>query len=122
MSMVLRAPAPAFVTAMILPDPNFDDSEAAQNSVATLFTKDGTLYTYVKSNARSKLHYDLTLDRMKAEELSAFIQAYYRAPVQIVNHKGEVWNVYFLSNPFEFEDASARVSNITLEFEGTKVT
>jgi hypothetical protein len=119
MSLVLRAPAPAFVTTTVLPDPNLNDSESPQQSLTALYAKDGTMYTYVKSNARSKLHYELTLDRMKAEELSAFIQAYYRAPLQIINHKGEVWNVFFASQPFEFEDE--HWVNITLEFEGTRV-
>lgn len=116
--LILQAPYPGIATTTVLPDPNFDDSEALNQSVTTLYAKDGTVYTYVKSSARSKLHYDLTLDRMKAEELFAFIQSYYRAPLLLTNHKGEQWSVVFASNPFEYEGAPANVADITLEFEG----
>lgn len=128
MSLILQAPVPAIQTTTVLPNPNFGDSEAPRSTVAMQQSMNGTLYTYVKSNARSKLQYSLTLSRMKALELRAFILAYYRAKIRLTNHKGEVWDVYFTSNPFEFSgkgrssDPGDSMVDITLEVEGTLVT
>lgn len=126
--MILQAPVPSLTTTVLLPNPQFGDGETPTHSVAMKQSMNGTLYAYVKSNARSKLQYNLTLSRMKALELRAFIQAYYRAKVRLTNHKGEVWDVYFTINPFEFtsKDRSSDPGNstmeISLEFEGTLVT
>src|SRR5258708_1520749 len=103
MSLILRAPYPHLTTTTLLPSPEFSDSEAARQTMQASQAMDGTLYTYVKSNARSKLQYALTLSRAKALELRAFVLSYYRATVLLTNHKGETWNVKFTSNPFEFE-------------------
>src|ERR1700674_5430285 len=128
MSLTLQAPLPALTTTTVLPSPNFSDNQARKHTVEMRQSMNGHLYSYVKSNARSKLQYSLTLSRMKALELRAFIQAYYRAKVRLTNHKGEVWEVYFTSNPFEFSTASKSsapggvTEDIVLEFEGTLVT
>jgi hypothetical protein len=70
------------------------------------------------------LQYSLTLSRMKALELRAFILAYYRATIKLTNHKGEVWYVQFTANPFAFSGKERsnlpgnEMSDITLEVEG----
>lgn len=126
--MILQAPLPLPSTTTILPSPNLGDGEAPRPTIDIKQSMNGVLYTYVKSNARSKLQYSLTLSRMKALELRAFIAAYYRAQIRLTNHKGEVWDVYFTVNPFEFSGTSRSsgpgnsVMDITLEFEGTLVT
>lgn len=126
--IILQAPLPLIQTVTILPNPEFNDSEAGRSTVQVLQAMDGTLYSYVKSNTRAKLNYTLNVTRMKALELRAFVSAYYRAGIQLTNHKGEVWNVRFTSNPFEFSGDSRATGqpgnekmSITLEFEGTKV-
>lgn len=129
MSFQLAAPVPGIQTISVLPSPAFNDREAGRRTVESQRAMDGTLRTYVKSSERQKLSYTFNLTRMKALELRAFIRSYYRATIQITNHKGDVWHVKFVSDPFEFETVSRaggqpgneRVS-ITLELEGTKVS
>jgi hypothetical protein len=128
MSLILQAPYPAITTTSLFPSPIFGDGEIPKHSIDIKQSINGTLYSYVKSNARSQLQYSLTLSRMKAEELRAFIQAYYRAKVQLTNHKGEVWVGNFTSNPFEFStDGKSSMpgganQTITLDFEGEMLT
>lgn len=129
MSLKLQAPVPSLQTTIILPSPQFSDSEAPQGTIDIKRSINNTLYTYVKSNSRSKLTYTLILSRMAALELRAFILAYYRATIRLTNHKGEVWDVKFTSNPSEFSgkgrassDPGQETVEITLEFEGTRVS
>jgi len=119
--MKIQAPVPNIETTTVLPSPKFSDSQSPQNEVDVKQSMNGTLYSYVKSNARHQLRYDLTLSRMKALELRAFIQSYYRAKIRLTNHLGEVWDGYLTSNPFEFNGAARGVTTITLEFEGILV-
>ncbi len=128
MSLILQAPYPALTTTSVFPNPNFSDNAAQRHSVSVTEAMNGTAYSYVKSNARSKLNYTLTLSRMKALELRAFILAYYRAKLLLTNHKGETWLVHFTINPFDFTgkaraagDPGDETQDITLEFEGTQV-
>jgi hypothetical protein len=74
----------------------------------------------VKKPGIKKLVYSFVLSRLKAEELKAFVAAYYRAPILLKNHKGELWQVHFTSNPFDFAYASRESVKIDLEFQGTK--
>lgn len=126
--MILQAPMPNPQATTVLPNPQFGDGETPAHTIDVKQSMNGTLYSYVKSNARSKLQYTLTLSRMKALELRAFILAYYRAQIRLTNHLGEVWDVYFTVNPFEFNSKSKSSApggatiEITLEMEGTLVT
>lgn len=128
MTLILQAPVPLLTTTTVLPSPEFGDGEIPKHSIDVKQSMNGTLYSYVKSNARSQLQYSLTLSRMKALELRAFILAYYRAKVRLTNHKGEVWDGYFTSNPFEFstDSKSSQPGNasltITIDFDGTRVS
>lgn len=128
MTLILQAPVPLLTTTTVLPSPQFGDGEIPKHSISVMQSMNGTTYSYVKSNARSQLQYSLTLSRMKALELRAFILAYYRAKVRLTNHKGEVWDGYFTSNPFEFstDGKSSMPGNaeqtITIDFDGTRVS
>lgn len=118
--VILQAPVPAIQTTTVLPNPRLNDSEAQTHTVeAPKFALDGTMYGHVKSNTRSKLQYIFQLHRLKALELRAFVSSYYRATIRLTNHKGEVWQVKLVSNPFEFETASrGEFVEIVLECEG----
>jgi hypothetical protein len=126
--MILQAPMPTPQTTTVLPNPQFGDGETPSHTIDVKQSMNGTTYSYVKSNARSKLQYTLTLSRMKALELRAFIVAYYRAQIRLTNHLGEVWDVYFTVNPFEFNSKNKSSApggatiDITLEMEGVLVT
>lgn len=124
--ITLQAPLPNPNATTVLPNPMFGDAQLPQRKLSIKRAMDGTVYTYVKSNARNKLQYSFRLSRMKALELRAFIQSYYRTKVRLTNHKGEVWIVYFTTNPFEFMvDGAAswpgrEYVTVTLEFEGVQ--
>jgi hypothetical protein len=118
--IILQAPYPALQTTSLLPNPQFGDSEAPQQSMNIRRAMDGTRRTYVKTNQLSKLHYEFMLLRPKALEVRAFIESYYYAEILLTNHKNEVWLVHFATVPFELTD-DQRIT-IVLEFEGTKLS
>lgn len=126
--MILQAPVPTLTTTTLLPSPNFGDGETPRSTAEIQQSMNGTLQSYVKSNNRSKLQYSLNLSRMKALELRAFINSYYRATIRLTNHKGEVWDVKFTANPFDFtsKSRSSYPGNsqveITLELEGLLIS
>ncbi len=124
--LILQAPYPGLASTTVLPDPQFNDAQAMQHGVTIQRAMDGTRYTHVHTtDSRHKLTYQFSLSRMKALELRAFIQAFFRSQVRLTNHKGEIWRVWFVNNPFEF-DAVERaggypgdeMSAVTLECEG----
>lgn len=118
--IILQAPWPKVETTTILRSPQFNDVQARQNTINIKRAMDGTKTTYVKTtNSRYKLTYQFLISRMKGLELRAFIQSYYGSKIKLVNHKGEIWIVNFISNPFAFETiGSPEDMTITLEFEG----
>ena len=123
--MILQAPYPNVVTTTVMPDPEFNDGDAQRHSVDIKRSMNGTRRTYIKSNARRQLVYQFSMSKMKALELRAFIMAYYRAKILVVNHLGDRWLVNLTNNPFEFDSGSRaggwpgdEMVNITLEFEG----
>lgn len=129
MTFILQAPVPSLTTTTQLPDPKFDDSIALQSTVDVKYAMDGTRRTYVKSTDRGKLSFTFLLTRMKALEVRAFVQSYYRAKLRITTHRGEVWDVYFATNPFDFSGDSraagspgGEMSSVSLVFEGTRVS
>ena len=116
----LQAPYPAIQTTSVLPDPQFSDTQNAQQSISINRTIDGTRYSYVKKPGIKKLVYHFSLSRMKAEELKAFIGSYYRAQILLTNHKGERWVVWFTANPFDFAFKANDTVEIDLEMQGAK--
>jgi len=124
--MILQAPWPGLTTTTVLPNPQFNDMQARQHGVTIKRAMDGTRYTYVHTtDSRHKLTYQFTMSRKKALELRAFVRAYYRSQIRLTNHKGEVWRVWFINNPFEFETTGREgpqpgqeTVSLTVECEG----
>ena len=124
--LMLQAPLPGLVATTILPNPQINDAQAKQHTVTIKRAMDGTCYTHVQTtDGRHKLTYQVNLSRMKALELRAFVTAYFSSQIRLTNHKGEVWRVWFTSNPFEFdtlERAGGQPGDelvaITIECEG----
>jgi len=103
MSFILKAPYPAVRTTTLLPSPEWGDSKALTGTVSTMRTMDGTLYTYVQSrDGRRKFNWQFNIARNKALELRAFITSYIGKTIQVIDHDGDEWIGYFMSNPFEF--------------------
>lgn len=121
MTVILRAPALSPETTSVLPNPELADVENSQKSLFIKRAMDGTKRTYVRKSPNRLLTYTFRLQRPKLLELEAFIRAYHSQKILMTNHKGEVWNVFFTSNPFEF--GIDRIDNdgvITLNLEGIK--
>lgn len=88
----LRAPFPTLQTMMVLPNPEFGDSEAPQNKVNVRRAMDGTMYSYVQSGAgNTELDYELSLTRLKALEFAAFVRSYQAFQIQLTDHLDKVW-------------------------------
>lgn len=88
----LRAPYPTLQTMMVLPNPEFGDSEASQDKVSVRRAMDGTMYSYVESaQGNTELDFDLKLTRMKALELIAFMRSYQASTIQLTDHLDKVW-------------------------------
>lgn len=127
----LQAPLPSLQTAIVLPNPQFSDSENRMLVVTRKRAMDGTRYTYVKRKGETRLIWPFQLTRNKGLELRAFILAYFASTIRVEDHHGRVWTGRFLSNPFEFstpEAARPAISPmprgesqvIQIEFEGVE--
>jgi len=122
MSLLLQAPLPTLQTTLSLPNPQVDDVEARKHSIDIFRAIDGTKRTSVRANDRSLLTYNLTLDRIKAEGLKAFLRAYSRAQIRLRDHKNQTWEGFLTANPVEFAQAGRHRLSVQLQFEGSKVS
>ncbi|KPK53357.1 MAG: hypothetical protein AMS22_07535 [Thiotrichales bacterium SG8_50] len=121
----LRAPYPSLQVTLVLPSPKFSDSVGLTSTMQISRAMDGTSYTYVKSRGgRKRLQWDFTVARNKALELRVFINAYYRLPIQVIDHDSNIWIGYLVNNPFESTGSGravrfpgGEVMDLTLEFE-----
>lgn len=122
MSLILQAPVPGINTTTVLPSPELTDVKKRQHELVIFRSINGTKKTSVKSNPRRQLNYDLKLDRMKAEELKRFIQAFFASKIRLTDPDGGVWEGYFTANPFEFAQPERHGLVLPLQFEGTQVS
>ncbi len=121
MTVILKAPAISPETVTILPNPELADVENSQKSLFIKRAMDGTKRTYVRRSPNRLLTYVFRLQRLKMLELEAFVRSYQSQGIWMTNHKGEMWTVQFVSNPFEFGiDRRQNDGVITLNLEGFK--
>ncbi len=77
---------------MVLPNPQFGDTQAPQDKVNVRRAMDGTMYSYVQSaQGNSELDYELSITRMKALEFIAFVRSYQASTMELTDHLGKVW-------------------------------
>jgi hypothetical protein len=120
--IVLQAPHYLIQTTTILPNPDYEDAEGLASALITKTARDGTLYTYVRSNQRRILSYEWFLTREKALELEAFLKAYYGEEMRLTNHKDEVWRVKIIDDILEFNTPMRQERQmIALQFEGVRL-
>jgi hypothetical protein len=86
----------------------------------------GLTYAYARRSSKRYLKYSFMLGRQKALELEDFLTNHGTEVMRLENHKGEVWFVTCLSQPYEFKANSRWLNDeeridISLEFEGVKV-
>ena len=118
----LAAPYPTVQTVTLLPNPEFSDSEGLTATVLQHRSMIGNLYTYVKAkNNKKRLLFRFQLNRLKALELRAFIQSYYKSKIRVIDHNNINWVVNLINNPFEFETIIDEQQIISLEFEECEI-
>lgn len=111
-----------------LPDPDFSNTEGRDQSVDLRLSIDGTRTTYVKSSERKNLSFTWSrLDRRIILAIEDFFIASAGELFNVTDFRGQVWNVFFASNPIDATmDGIASTpgghnerGSITLEFTGT---
>lgn len=111
---------------IILPCPEFGDSESGTGEQKIIISKTGIRRIYKQSSNKYKLKYDFVITSKKAYELKNFVMNYNNREFKMTNWKGEVWLVKFTTNPFTFTEAgfwgsSCNKFTIPLEFEGVRL-
>lgn len=111
---------------IILPCPEFGDSESGMGEQKIIVSKTGIRRIYKQSSNKYRLKYDFVVTSKKAYELKNFVMNYNNREFKMTNWKGEVWLVKFTTNPFTFTEAgfwgsSCNKFTIPLEFEGTRL-
>lgn len=106
---------------LYLPNPETGDTENLQSTIEIKLALDGTRRTYVRSNPDRLLSYTFRLTRAKALELEVFIENNHSKVFRLHNHKGEDWDVQFITNPFDFVDPGPNETTINLQFQGEQV-
>lgn len=129
MSFIISAPVPALQSFIVIPNPEFADTEGKPVSVNFKRTMNGVKRTFIKSNDRRILSWQFRLTRAKGVELQRFFTSYFRAKLQVEDHKGQLWQGYLTNDPFEFA-AETRAGgwpggeqvSIRVEFQGERVS
>lgn len=111
---------------VILPCPQFADSQSRSDTLNLKRTMTGDTYTYVRKTELQKLKYQFQIGTYKAIELQRFLVDHCHELITLINHKGETWYVNLANNPFEFVAAErwqpkGERHDITLEFEGVQL-
>ncbi len=121
--VILQSPQ----TSIVLPPPEFGDSENSRGFLNIKRTMTGETYVYRRQNPLEKLNYDFVIDRKKAIELRAFLLQNNSKVLTLTNWKGEIWKVLLTNNPFQFTEEGYREgpqgnrSRIPLELQGVKI-
>ncbi len=112
---------------IILPCPQFGDSNTYSGTINLKRTMTGDTFTYVRKVDLEKLKYTFHMGTNKAIELKDFLLNFSDKQITLINWLGETWIVNLANNPYQF-NAAGRWQNkgeryeISLEFEGIKVT
>lgn len=119
--------------AITLPAPEFNDVENYGGIFTIKRSMTGKTVTYVHKLTTGKLRYEFVIGAQKRLELESYILSFNSRIHRLTNWKGELWNVFITTNPFEIVSKS-RYSNgkndsnddiekvtIAIEFEGTRI-
>jgi len=126
--VILQAPFEFLQTSIILPCPEFGDTENLASEMLLKRSMNGGTTTYVKTNNRRRLTYTFRiLNRARALEFKEFLQVYNTDAIKLTNWKGEIWKVNFLNNPFDLvqtgrSNPGGARTDISVELEGIKLS
>jgi len=109
-------------TVVILPNPEFGNTNSLMSSVIAKQAIDGTLYAYKKTKEHQKLEWTIIMTPLKAEELKAAIDYYMGQYIKIVDMDNKVWRVLLANDVFKFTSKLAdKWVETQLEFQGVRV-
>lgn len=118
----LAAPYNQAQRAIVLPSPEFSDSQSSMIELKRQMGLDGTTYTYVRNKNRRKLKFNLQLPILKAKELQDFLILYSAHYMRLRTHDDEVWKVQLTNEPLDFETViGGDYYKVELEFQGVRV-
>jgi len=113
--------------AIVLPNPEYSDSEGNVAAVSIKRTICGDTYSYVKKSANRKLKYKFVINQRKAYELRRFLLDFLGDRIQMTNWKGEMWTGFLLTDPAEITSTSrggicnGDLYEVELEYQGVRV-
>lgn len=113
---------------VVMPVPNFGNSEGNTDTFTMSKAIDGTTYTTVKRSGTRSIAYEWDISYPKAEELIAFVWEYNTRAITIHTWEGEIWVTRLITNPVTFTDElrpevceSNSKFTVSLEFEGVRI-
>lgn len=121
----LVAPANHPETTVILPSPQFGDTDRLRSSLIVRRAIDGSIYTFVQKKQKAKSYlWDFNVTLHKALEIIEFYKAYNAVEIE-AHWGGQTMTGYFKNNPFEGDVMSAALNSpgggeylkITIELE-----
>ncbi len=125
---IIRAPYPAFITRIRLPNPQLGETESNPVTMTLKHSMVGGLYTYVKTNPGTVIDLNFLITRSKSEEFKRFLLSYATKKVLITDHLDRSWEGYFITNPIEFitvqrgsPGGGSDMVEVNIEFEGETV-
>lgn len=119
MSFVMMAPHQLVQTTMLLPSPEFGDSDNIVAAINLKRSMNNTKRTYINVPSDEYLIYEFILTRGKTLEVIEFLKIYYPYDVRIINHKNETYVCKIMTDPFDFSlFRVAEESTFRLELRG----
>lgn len=121
--VIMRSPN----SAIVLPTPEFNDTDNGNTTVLVQRSMIGDYRTYVRPSQRITLSYTYILGRRKALELKAFVSANLTQLITLINWKGESYVGFLGNNPVSFNITGRYVGesekvSVAIEFQGYLVS
>jgi len=111
---------------IVLPTPEFGDTEDHQQRHIPKRSMTNVLYTYAKKNSLQKLMYRFVIGRPMALRLESFLSNNIANVIDMQNWRGEIWKIMITNNPIQFTARSLFLNEgekyeVDLEFTGVRV-
>lgn len=122
MSFVMMAPHELVQTTILLPSPEFGDSDNIVAAINLKRSMNGKKRTYINTTPEEQLVYEFVLTREKTLEVLAFIDVYYTYNIRIINHKGETYVCKIMNDPIDISIFRyGEEANFRLELRGREL-
>lgn len=109
-------------TVVVLPNPEFNNTQGLTSTVKARQAIDGTMYVYKKTKDHERLSWSFLLTPAKAEEVKAAIDYYVGDYIRFVDSENLHWKVLLTNETFSFiSQVRDNWIEVQLEFEGVRV-